>query len=71
MIKAEGYETLITHVFRDGDPYLDSDAVFGVRQSLVADWVKQSDGTYLLEFEFVLNPLAEAATGAAQQERWR
>jgi hydroxyquinol 1,2-dioxygenase len=71
MIKAEGYETLITHVFRDGDPYLDSDAVFGVRQSLVADWVKQSDGTYLLEFEFVLNPLAETATGAAQQGRWR
>jgi hydroxyquinol 1,2-dioxygenase len=32
MIKADGYETLITHVFRDGDQYLDSDAVFGVRQ---------------------------------------
>lgn len=56
MIKAEGYETLITHVFRDGDQYLDSDAVFGVRQSLVADWVQQGDGTYLLEFDFVLNP---------------
>lgn len=57
MIKAEGYETLITHVFRDGDPYLDSDAVFGVRQSLVADWVKQPDGDYLLEYDFVLNPI--------------
>jgi len=32
MIKAPGYETLITHVFRSDDPYLDSDAVFGVRQ---------------------------------------
>jgi hypothetical protein len=31
MIKAPGYETLITHVFRNGDQYLDSDAVFGVR----------------------------------------
>ncbi|MDR3395258.1 MAG: intradiol ring-cleavage dioxygenase [Parasulfuritortus sp.] len=57
MIQAEGYETLITHVFRNGDPYLDSDAVFGVRQSLVADWVKQPDGSYLLEYDFVLNPL--------------
>ncbi|UUZ73680.1 intradiol ring-cleavage dioxygenase [Polaromonas sp. P1(28)-8] len=57
MIKAEGYETLITHVFREGDPYLDSDAVFGVRQSLVADWVKQPDGDYLLEYDFVLNPV--------------
>ncbi len=56
MIKADGYETLITHVFRDGDQYLDSDAVFGVRQSLVKDWVKQPDGTYLLEYDFVLNP---------------
>jgi hypothetical protein len=56
MIKAPGYETLITHVFRNGDQYLDSDAVFGVRQSLVADWVKQPDGKYLVEYDFVLNP---------------
>ena len=56
MIAAPGYETLITHVFREGDQYLDSDAVFGVRQSLVADWVEQPDGTYLVEYDFVLNP---------------
>ena len=56
MIKAPGYEPLITHVFRDGDPYLDSDAVFGVRQSLVADWQQQPDGNYLVEYDFVLNP---------------
>jgi hydroxyquinol 1,2-dioxygenase len=56
MISAPGYETLITHVFRAGDPYLDSDAVFGVRQSLVAEWKKQPDGTYLVEYDFVLNP---------------
>lgn len=56
MIKAPGYETLITHVFRDGDPYLDSDAVFGVRQSLIADWARQPDGNYLVEYDFVLNP---------------
>jgi len=57
MIKAPGYETLVTHVFRDGDPYLDSDAVFGVRQSLVAEWVPQPDGSTTLDFEFVLNPV--------------
>ena len=56
MIKAPGYETLITHVFRNGDRYLDSDAVFGVRESLVADWVRQADGSYLVEYDFVLNP---------------
>jgi hydroxyquinol 1,2-dioxygenase len=31
-IQAPGYEPLITHVFKDSDAYLDSDAVFGVRQ---------------------------------------
>lgn len=55
-IEASGYEPLITHVFRDGGAWLDSDAVFGVRQSLVADWVAQADGTYTLDFDFVLNP---------------
>jgi hydroxyquinol 1,2-dioxygenase len=57
MIRAPGYETLITHVFRKGDPYLDSDAVFGVRESLVADWVQQADGSWRVEYDFVLNPL--------------
>ena len=56
LIKADGYETLITHVFRSDDPYLDSDAVFGVRQSLIADWKQQADGSYLVEYDFVLNP---------------
>ncbi|TCW77874.1 hydroxyquinol 1,2-dioxygenase [Burkholderia sp. SRS-46] len=71
MIQAPGYETLITHVFRDGDRYLDSDAVFGVRSTLVADWVRHPpgiapDGTrvdvpyYTLDFDFVLNRAGRA-----------
>lgn len=56
MVKAPGYETLITHVFRQDSDYLDSDAVFGVRQSLVCDWTQQPDGSYLLAYDFVLNP---------------
>jgi hydroxyquinol 1,2-dioxygenase len=56
MIRAQGYETLITHVFRRGDSHLDSDPVFGVRESLIADWVPQPDGTTLLEYDFILNP---------------
>ena len=59
MILAPGYETLITHVFRAGDPYLDSDAVFGARQSLVAEWKRQPDGHYLVEYDFVLAPQRE------------
>ncbi len=57
MIKAEGYETLITHVFRKGDRYLEADPVFGVRQSLITDWELHSDGTTTLDFDFVLNPI--------------
>jgi hydroxyquinol 1,2-dioxygenase len=64
LIEAPGYERLITHVFRNGDPYLDSDAVFGVRSSLIADWVRQDPKTggaseepsYALSYDFVLNP---------------
>jgi len=56
MIKARNFQTLVTHVFRNGDQYLDSDAVFGVRQTLVADWIKQPDGGYTLTYDFVLNP---------------
>jgi hydroxyquinol 1,2-dioxygenase len=55
MIKAPGFETLITHVFRNDDQYLESDAVFGVRESLIADWVKQPNGHTQLHFDFVLN----------------
>lgn len=71
MIQAPGYETLITHVFRNGDRYLDSDVVFGVRSTLIADWNRQEagmapDGTrmerpfYTLDYDFVLNPAAAA-----------
>ena len=35
MISAPGYRTLVTHLFIEGDEYLESDAVFGVKPSLV------------------------------------
>jgi hydroxyquinol 1,2-dioxygenase len=38
MVRAPGYETLITHIFVEGDPYLETDAVFGVKGSLVVDF---------------------------------
>lgn len=55
-ISAAGYETLVTHVFRAGDRYLDSDPVFGVRESLIAEWPQEADGSHRLDFDFVLNP---------------
>jgi hydroxyquinol 1,2-dioxygenase len=66
MVDAPGYERLITHVFRDGDRYLDSDAVFGVRSSLITTWDRHEAGLmpdgassavpfYTLNFAFVLS----------------
>ena len=74
-IRAPGHQTLTTHVFRSGDAYLDSDVVFGVRESLVADYVAHAagsgphandvDGPYhTLEFDFVLAPEAPRTTTA-------
>ncbi len=34
-VTAEGFQPLTTHLFDDGDEYLDSDAVFGVKDSLI------------------------------------
>jgi protocatechuate 3,4-dioxygenase beta subunit len=43
MILAAGHERLITHLFVKGDKYLNSDAVFGVKDSLILDFVPQHD----------------------------
>src|ERR671918_1097312 len=40
IVSAPGYEQVITHVFVDGDPYLDGDAVFAVKDSLVGRYKK-------------------------------
>ena len=47
IVVAEGYKTLVTEVFAEGDPYIDSDAVFGVRSDLVMKYVEQNDLTNL------------------------
>lgn len=70
MIAAEGCETLVTHLFIDKDPYLDSDVVFGVKNSLVTDYAERPPGVapdgsqievpYLvLDYDFVLSRKAK------------
>lgn len=67
MIKVPGYKTLITHVFKEDDKYLDSDAVFGVRSSLVTNFERHEPGTapdgkkmevpyYTMSYDFLLPP---------------
>jgi hydroxyquinol 1,2-dioxygenase len=44
MVSHEGHHTLVTHVFIAGSPHLDDDAVFGVKESLIAAAEQQSPG---------------------------
>ena len=43
IVSAPGYQPVITHVFVEGDPYLDGDAVFAVKDSLVGKYRKVED----------------------------
>jgi hydroxyquinol 1,2-dioxygenase len=44
MISAGGHQTLVTHVFLADSPHLDDDAVFGVKASLIQDFIAQAPG---------------------------
>jgi hydroxyquinol 1,2-dioxygenase len=43
-IAAPGFAPLVTHLFASGDQYLTSDAVFGVKPSLIIDLVDHAPG---------------------------
>src|SRR6185312_10472167 len=43
IVSATGYQPVITHVFVEGDPYLDGDAVFAVKDSLIGKYRKVDD----------------------------
>ncbi len=67
-LSAPGYKDLTTELYVNGDPYLDSDAVFGVRSSLIVDFVKHESAEraarlgvsapfYTAQYDFVLESL--------------
>lgn len=43
IVSAPGYESVTTHVFVRGGKYLESDAVFGVKESLIIDFPRHDD----------------------------
>jgi hydroxyquinol 1,2-dioxygenase len=80
MVSAPGYASVTTHVFADGDPDLDSDAVFGVKSELIAPVVPHEpgpapDGSEMREpywsitYDIVLAP--EAGGDAERNPSWR
>ncbi|TWF59146.1 intradiol ring-cleavage dioxygenase [Neorhizobium alkalisoli] len=56
MVRADGFQKLVTHTFVGGDPYLTSDTVFGVKKTLVAPFERVEGGstTWRSDFDFVL-----------------
>jgi hydroxyquinol 1,2-dioxygenase len=66
VVSAEGYEPVTTHIFKRGDEYLGSDAVFAVKDSLICDFVRREGADdeaarlgieppyYTVEFDFRL-----------------
>ncbi len=69
MLAAPGFDTLVTHLFVRGDRYLDSDAVFGVKELLIVDFDKTNSPEEAARFgmeapfwrahyDFVLKPAA-------------
>ncbi len=65
MVYKDGYVPLTTHLFASDSPYLDSDAVFGVRDSLIVHFERHGPGTapdgramdrpfYATSYDFVL-----------------
>ena len=69
IISAEGFDTVITHIFEPACPFLREDAVFGVKESLIGTFVRHegealaaanglhgSDIWWDVEVDFVLAP---------------
>jgi hydroxyquinol 1,2-dioxygenase len=44
MVTADGYRRLVTHIFPRGGDHLGSDAVFGVKESLIVDFTEHPAG---------------------------
>ncbi|GAA1859181.1 dioxygenase [Pseudonocardia alni subsp. carboxydivorans] len=67
LLAVPGYEPLITHLFREGTEFLDSDVVFGVKRELVVGFTRREPGPtpdgghsevpwYEARYDFVLQP---------------
>jgi protocatechuate 3,4-dioxygenase beta subunit len=67
LVDAPGYEPLVTHVFIEGDKYLETDVVFGVKNDLISKIEKRTDPVmpdgkaaaapwHLMTYDFRLRP---------------
>ena len=56
IVTAPGHRPVVTHIFDRGSEYLDSDTVFGVKESLIRDFVPAADGVLVCACDIVLRP---------------
>ena len=77
MVSAPGHETVVTHLFVKGDRYLESDVVFGVKDSLIVDFKRSESQAeaqklglkapfYSASYDFVLRPAGKVKRHAAR-----
>ena len=58
IVGAPGYYPVTTHLFDSKSQYLDSDAVFGVRHSLILEFKENPDGSLSTTFDITLTPVS-------------
>jgi len=76
-VTAPGYNGVVTHLFRNGDPYIETDVVYGVKKELIVDFERRPPGPAptgekiatpfnVVRYDFVLQQAqAEKLRGAA------
>jgi hydroxyquinol 1,2-dioxygenase len=79
-LDAPGFEPLVTHLFRQGAPYLDSDVVFSTKQQLVVPFEAHGGGRtpagveldrpwLEARYDFVLQPIESPVDGSMRGRR--
>ena len=74
-ISAPGYYGCVTHLFRKGDEFIETDVVYGVKEPLIVDFVERPPGKaptgevlatpfYEIKYDFVLQKAAQALAAA-------
>lgn len=73
-VSAPGYENLITHLFKKGAKYIDSDVVFGVKDKLIVEFTRHPSGKtptgensaepfLVVNYDFILSRAQARANG--------
>ena len=74
-ISAPRYDGCVTHLFRRGDAFIETDVVYGVKEPLIVDFLERPPGKaptgevlaapfYEIKYDFVLQKAAQALAAA-------